>query len=250
MTYKDHFEKLRKIQFTAALESLERDIERYGAPSELFGSFGKLTEAAYQKLLNDRENALRNGLLKVRNNVLQPDYSAIVRSYFESYGKPLALAIEAHLTAEGKNDKFHFIQSAMKFVQDIPYGVQNFKLNPNKTLAGIIPPPAILWAKFGECDSKTLLFCSVLLHRLADEEIAFLLNDGHMLSAVRVEEDEAEEISYWTEDMRKELRVTPEPRFSPMKLGADWFLPCETAGPARLYWGELMTNEQYHYQML
>jgi hypothetical protein len=85
---------------------------------------------------------------------------------------------------------------------------------------------------------------------LAKEDFVFLLTDGHMLSAIRVESDEAEEISFWTEEQRQKLIVSPNPKFTPLNLGKNWYLPCETAGPARLFWGELIEKQNYTFVQL
>jgi hypothetical protein len=84
-----------------------------------------------------------------------------------------------------------------------------------------------------------LLFCSLAKYFVPENDIIFLLTPGHALSAIRVEENDAEEISYLTEDLRAKNPVSPVPIFSPLQYGEQWFLPCETAGPARFYWGEL-----------
>jgi hypothetical protein len=245
MTYKDHFENSQKIYFSAPARDVEADIARYGAPSKLFGSFSGLSESEYENLIKNREDALKMGLLCLDNNSIMPDYAAVVRSYYERYGKVLAKNIEKNLQNEGILNRVNAIQSALKFVQDIPYGIPNPAAEGEKTLAGIIPPPAILSSCFGECDSKMLLFCSLAKYFVPEKDIIFLLTPGHALSAVCVEENEAEEISYLTEDLRAKNPVSPVPVFAPLQYGERWFLPCETAGPARFYWGELPEKDSF-----
>jgi hypothetical protein len=92
--------------------------------------------------------------------------------------------IVGSLAEYGADTRRNRIEFAMRFVQDIPYGIPDFK-DKDRHFGGVHVPPQLLISGYGDCDSKVLLFVGILAYLIPSADIIFLNQKDHVLSAVR-----------------------------------------------------------------
>lgn len=145
---------------------------QFGVPPYIYDPY-RPTE---QELARRRE-AIRNGLFRQNGDYVEPDYNAMAGHYMD-FAEPLHTLLEQ--TSGGRRqDK---IETLLKFIQDIPYGIPPDRL-PDRVIAGVLPPPQMLLERWGDCDSKAVLFASILAHDPSMRAV-FLLVPNHILLAV------------------------------------------------------------------
>ena len=219
--FKDHFNQIHNISFSFDKEKTDEYIDRMGIPYSMFDKF-KLTE----ENLHRNKQILEEGLFKNVNNKLELDYDAVV-SFYRPYCKGIANKLIQLLDAQGQDNTLNRIELTMKFIQDIPYAIPRKNRNVYKN--GCLSPMEVLIDGYGDCDSKTLLFVSILSHMIPAENILFIKGDNHVLTAVHYDE--------------KILKKTDFFRYNRQK-----YYICETAGPARRLFGE-KSLKQSNYEL-
>ncbi|MBN1463994.1 MAG: hypothetical protein JW922_10025 [Paludibacteraceae bacterium] len=181
-TFKDHNGQLQTYNFEFDIEKTKADIKQFGVPESMFEPF--LNTPDVQKR---RAQMTSNGLFKLAGTQLNPDKSAIVAFYRAIYCKPIAERIVETLAQTGMDNRNQRIELAMRFVQDIPYGVPQNVRN-DKYTGGLLTPPEILTQyNYGDCDSKTVLFIGILSYLVDAYDLLFVGIPGHVLSAIRAE---------------------------------------------------------------
>ncbi len=215
IAFKDHKEKQQVFALKYDADMLAQLAERFGFPRAMMGS-GRLTQAQMQRWLAERDQALQNGLFLMRGQTVEPDPSAVVSYYADPVCRPIAEQIVTALNRYETDTRRDRIEMAMRFVQDIPYGIPH-KNHPEKMHAGVLTPPEILYHGFGDCDSKSFLFASILVHLIDPKDVLFLRVPGHMLTAVRAEPASGNAI---------------------LKYKGHSYLVAETAGPGRIPLGK------------
>jgi len=209
--FKDHFNQIHNVSFSFDKEKADESIDRMGIPYSMFDKF-KLTE----ENLRRNKQILEAGLFKNENNKLELDYDAVV-SFYRPYCKGIAEKLISLLNSQDQDNTLNRIELTMKFIQDIPYAIPRKNRNVYKN--GCLAPIEVLIDGYGDCDSKTLLFASILTHMIPTEHILFVKGDNHVLTAVRFDE--------------KVLQKTDFFRYNRKK-----YYICETAGPGRRLFGE------------
>ncbi len=76
------------------------------------------------------------------------------------------------------------IEFAMRFVQDIPYGIPQYE-DKQQHYGGVNVIPKLLITGFGDCDSKVLLFAGIMTYLIPSEDFVFLNQPKHVLSAIK-----------------------------------------------------------------
>lgn len=173
-TFKDFFGRLRDMRFCYPSVEIKEKARRFGISSSLFKPF-------YRWEIQDRKEQCERGLFDP--NTLAPDKSAVVSYYAALVCKPIARAIADALHADGRDTRLNRIRMAMKFVQDIPYGIPDFD-DATRRFGGVIPPPLIMMFGYGDCDSKAMLFAGILSYLIDYRDIIFLKVPLHVLTAV------------------------------------------------------------------
>ncbi|MDH7515433.1 MAG: hypothetical protein QHI48_06150 [Bacteroidota bacterium] len=212
-TFRDHREKTRKAVLRFDAEQMLRDIDRFGIPSAWLGYLSERERRRMRRSLED-------GFFRQEGWTIVIDYPAAVAFYAPDYGRPIAEQIVTTLASEGCDTRMDRIEFAMKFVQDIPYGIPVFS-DRRKEMGGAMPPPLTLRAGFGDCDTKSMLFASIMCYLVPATDIVLLKTRDHVLSAVRSAEPPAGRARTWYLEFE----------------GFRYYL-AETAGPARLGFGE------------
>ncbi|OQX77509.1 MAG: hypothetical protein B6D61_07090 [Bacteroidetes bacterium 4484_249] len=210
-TFKDHFENLQHFSLSYPVELTNLKINKLGIPNWIFDSY-RDTEANKLRRLQ----ILKDGLFMLSGNTIEIDKSAVVNYYSEIFCKPVAEQIVHSLAEYGKDTRRNRIEMAMRFVQDIPYGIPEFA-DKERYYGGVSPPPKVLIEMYGDCDSKAMLFVGILIYLIDKDDIIFLNQSKHVLTAVR---------------------ATPEKGLTFIKYHGDKFLIAETAGPGRRLFGE------------
>jgi hypothetical protein len=110
---------------------------------------------------------------------LQPDHQGLVRDYTDDL-VPLATALGQGLDLDDPDDRRAFARRTLCFVQSIPYE----KRKRGRDYAGYRRPLAVLGAKKGDCDSKSVLYLAILRAALPDLPVAMLYIPNHAFVAV------------------------------------------------------------------
>lgn len=208
--YKDHWNINRLYTHTFSVAELARDIPRYGIPKSIFRSFYPDEEA-------ERNRILKSGLFKLEYDRIGIDYRAVIVTFAQRYCRPIAEHIVQILKSVGRDNRADRIAMAMAFVQDIPYGQPNFD-DENWYFGGLIPPPLLILTGFGDCDSKSVLFCGIMSYLIDCDDLILFSPPNHVLSGIRgVSDGTVTSIQY----------------------GSVRYILCETAGPRRTAFGEL-----------
>jgi hypothetical protein len=178
-TFQDTDNRIHKTEMVLPKEQTDEAISKFGVPRWLLKPY-RVNAANVLK----RNKILKKGLFMVKDSELMPDYNALIE-YYASFTKPIADLL-LKIAKEGKNDSDQKrIELAMRFVQDIPYQVPP-DYRDNKITSGMFSPPEILVKGYGDCDSKTILFISIISHFIEADRILILEQSNHVLSAIRI----------------------------------------------------------------
>jgi hypothetical protein len=88
--------------------------------------------------------------------------------------KPIAAHVVNELTRLGRDGYFNRVQAVLNFVQFIPYGQPNFD-HQDFSYFGVSLPPESLVLNYSDCDSKSLLFATILSHLIDEKNIVLVL---------------------------------------------------------------------------
>lgn len=204
-TFKDHLNKIHTIQIFYDKDRIDIENLVLGVPKSMYESYTITPE-----VINRRNKIIRDGLYITQGNLLRADCNKVV-NYYRPYVKNIANDLLKYLTNNNLDSRDNRINIAMKFVQDIPYGIPT-ELNPYKHDDGIYTPTEILINGYGDCDSKTFLFVGILSYMINPNDILFVDGDNHFFSAIKDYSNEAG--TYF-------------------KYNDKRYYICETAGPGR-----------------
>jgi hypothetical protein len=210
-TFKDHYDHLQQYILRLPLNFTKNEISVFGIPQWLFEPYA---DSDYNRLV--RNKTITAGLFMVDGNKIEVDKNAVIAYYAETFGRPIAEMIIQSLEEYERDTRRDRIEMAMRFVQDIPYGIPDYG-NTNRHFGGVSPPPGVLCNGYGDCDSKALLFASIIIYLVPAEDFVFLNQPDHVLSAIK---DEAKDGDTF------------------IKYNGKQFLLAETAGPAKRSLGE------------
>jgi hypothetical protein len=210
-TFKDNFDLLRTFTWTYNVTKTSKDIARYGVPVSFFENLSE-----EKTMTKERRKMIRHGFYMQSGKYLKPDRSAII-SFYRPYCRPIAGGIINLLASESRNTRKNRIEMALKFVQDIPYGVPMIS-DSTWEVYGMFTPPEVLLRMYGDCDSKAVLL-SCILSYLIDSDDIVLLYQGHDHALVAIEGIPTKEQTYIELDGKK-------------------YIIADVTGPLRLAWGD------------
>jgi len=140
-------------------EDLDNAIASFGIPAGILrdyrGSKSQLEEI-YAGLFHIRE-------YKGSTTVFGVNHNAVVNAYLK-YARPLAALLEKTSSEQDPANRWkNRIAQLLFFTQDIPYGVPA-DIYGDRYYFGFLPPPLCLVKAWGDCDTKSVLFCTILSH--------------------------------------------------------------------------------------
>ena len=103
------------------------------------------------------------------------NYFLMVESLFKNNKDSLRFVFDMFQKAMPIVSDNYFINTVIRFVQDIPYQLPPM-LYKGKATYGIFAPAICLSEGYGDCDTKSLLLCCILAHRY---ELIFLAGTQH-----------------------------------------------------------------------
>lgn len=223
--FRDQFDRFQEFILRYPLAQTREMIERFGIPKWMFERYLETPEE-----IKRRKRVLEEGLFMEEGDFLKVDKSGVVEYYAPVFCRPIAEQIAGVLYDYGRDTYAERISMAMKFVQDIPYGIPEFD-DKDWHYGGILTPPEVLLHMYGDCDSKAILFAGILIYLLDAADVIFLNQPDHILTAIRSK---------------------PQRGQTYVRLGDDTFVLAETAGPARVKFGEkgLFYRGQYKAERL
>jgi hypothetical protein len=151
----------------------DQAIKKYGIPPEMLEPFPD-TPAEHKR----RKILLDEGMHRQSNGVITPDFNALIQ-YYRSFSEPLFRLLEETTKGIPLEDK---IETLLRFVQDIPYAIPE-GLYKGKHISGLITPPHLLIEGWGDCDTKTVLFASILAF-YPQIRMIFIPVPDHLLMAI------------------------------------------------------------------
>ncbi len=179
-TFKDINSELRDVQIKLDQRKTDSAIARYGVPPKYFEPY-IVTEETRMRDKKIKEE----GMFMVDNYWLRPDYRALIL-YYRPFLRPVADLIRKILAKRNEDNERNRIELTMRFVQDIPYAVAP-EVRRGKEILGLFPPLEVLILGRGDCDSKVVLFISILSYLIDPEKIIILKIPGHLMSGIRGE---------------------------------------------------------------
>src|SRR3989304_5077706 len=210
-TFMDHLGNLIHINLEENIDKTDKDTDKFGIPKSFIGPY-----QSTPKIEAERAEIIKTGLFKIYENTLYVDMNAAINYYAPDYCQNISSKLINVLRENNLDNRHHRIEIAMKFAQDIPYGIpDNFE--KKKFTGGAFSIPEILINGYGDCDSKTMLFAGILSYMISSKDIIFVGQKDHMLAAVK---------------------TNPIPGGTYILLEEDKYYIAETAGPGRQAFGE------------
>ncbi|MEZ5082451.1 MAG: hypothetical protein R2750_03225 [Bacteroidales bacterium] len=177
----DQFNNFQQYDLTLPKEQTLQMIFTFGIPTWLFDPY-----IDNEANIKTRSLEIKKGLFVLNENTIEVDKSAVINYYAPAFCRPIAEMIVSSLADYGLDNRQNRIEMAMRFVQDIPYGIPKYE-DKKRHYGGVSPPPRLLIEGFGDCDSKVILFVGILVYLIPAEDIIFLNQNEHVLSAIKSE---------------------------------------------------------------
>lgn len=217
-SFRDHHYQPRQVVLNMPVEQTQHMVSRFGIPKEMLQPY-----MATEEVIRLREQIMREGMFAAGSRVITADLSAVT-SYYRPYCEQIAIQLLQQLAIEGTDSRRNRIELAMKFVQDIPYGVPNLD-ESERYFGGLLTPPEVMLYRYGDCDSKSVLFAGILSFMIDPDDIVFLRCPDHVLTGISGQPEKGQFYVIGLEDGKK-------------------YILAETAGPGRVGWGNPGTNFQ------
>jgi len=202
-SFADHHNRPTVWSWTYPKYSIDSLTFYYGVSPKLFEAT-VWTEEQYKLQMK----ALEKGLFMDDGDYIVPDLMAIVEEH-HFITEPIYKLAELHLGDE--KNFFSLLDLVLKFCQDMEYRVPPQE-EGGKFIGGVYPPSMSLVKGYGDCDSKGVLFASILAHN-PDYKVLGLRITGHLFMAVK---------------------GVPRPYFKTVMYHGAEYIVCEPVGPARL----------------
>jgi hypothetical protein len=142
------------------------------------------------------------------------DYNHVIQ-ISQELGNPIAMFIKTELEKKGKDSYENRIRAALNFVQFIPYGVPEFD-HEGDIYWGLALPHESLAISYSDCDSKSVLFATILVHLIRPENIIMIGCDmkdmgPHMIAGVAGFNYPGEYVAHNGKDFLLIETTTPHP---------------------------------------
>jgi hypothetical protein len=160
--------------------------------------------------------------MRLNDDEIAVDYERFVREATE----PLADCFKA-LQGLGRGRSGPSLDLFLTFIQDLRYELPQKVDQEGRETLGFRVPTAVMVEGAGDCDSKSVVFCS--LWRQLPGRVLLVLVPGHALVAVEGK---------------------PGPGQASVRLGNRYYILCEVAGPGRFKPGETDVSGSFEYVLI
>jgi len=204
-SYQDIIENLYMWEWLLRQADVDRSLNAYGLPRDFFQNY-------YDKEKTDM--ILKKGFFRYdKDGYICTDYNAVL-NYYHRFTEPLYVILKNKVGAEAPLTDY--IEELLRFCQDIPYKRPG-DYYKGKYIWDFYTPVHIMLEREGDCDSKSVLFASVLMHdRRFRDKIVYITVSGHLLLGI---EGEPNPYQDWVEFQGKK------------------YIVCDPVGPAHTAFG-------------
>lgn len=115
------------------------------------------------------------------SNDPEKNYFAMIKAMFNNERDSLRFMFDMFKKALPSVSDTYFINTVIRFIQDIPYKIPP-SIYKGKVTSGIFPPVICLTEGYGDCDTKSLLLCCILGHKY---ELIFLTGARHAFIGIK-----------------------------------------------------------------
>jgi len=182
---------MQELRCKVALDSIDIDaaIEQFGVPKSW-------TSLSYtdEKDLSEKQQALeakasRHGIKIMENgNQFVVDYTWVIRESTKEL-RDVAKGIRSTARKQGYRSRRELVGAFASFVQSLPYRIPpDFRINEEGEqilTGGAMMPIETLVKQWGDCDSKSMLFAS-LVRSIDLVKVAFIVMNDHLFAAVQL----------------------------------------------------------------
>lgn len=175
-SYRDIMEDLYMWEWLLQQAEIKRSLSDYGLPKSFFQNYYDEEQA---------ERVLKKGFFRYdKDGYISTDYNAVLR-YYHKYTEPLYVLLKKKVGDDAPLTDY--IEELLRFCQDIPYKRPGDYYG-NKYIWDFYTPVHIMLEREGDCDSKSVLFASVLMHdRRFRDKIVYITVAGHLLLGIEGE---------------------------------------------------------------
>ena len=170
-------------------EEAEAAINQFGIPKEWTSISYRDEEDLKKKQAELREKSLLHGIkMKENDNQYSVDYSWVVNRSTRDVLQ-IAKTIRSIARRQGYRSKRELVGAFASFVQSLEYRIPpDHRVNDDGDeilTAGAMMPLETLSKQWGDCDSKSMLFAS-LVRSINLVQVSFIVMNAHLFAAVRL----------------------------------------------------------------
>ena len=174
-TFRDQDKNDRTWHWSYPEDVTDQMIGDFGVPKFIFQPYVPSDTATRRRM-----NLVSQGMFEMENNQIGPDMNKMI-NYYRPFLEPISQLVDNTLGSDATWRSR--AEMVIKFVQDIPYGVPPDEQG-NRYTGGIFPPPQVFVNMYGDCDSKVVLYSS-LLSFFNDYEVLILQEATHVLTGIK-----------------------------------------------------------------
>jgi len=180
--FQDHNTVSRNFQYSFDKKLVNILIEKFGFNKQIIEPFYYTNDSGYELHTKNMMTKLQNGLFILNDDSINVNHQSFI-NYYKKFAKPLSEYIINTLVSDDKDTEMDRIRFTMSFIQDISYGQPSFD-HGDWMYNGVATPPEILLLGYGDCDSKTYLFISILSYLIDIDKVVIIITENHFLSAI------------------------------------------------------------------
>jgi len=182
--------KYFKVRIPISRDLLNEAIQSYGLPEEWFDITYTDFIDKVKKQVDLRKRLAARGInyVAIENRIASIDYNWMISKSFYHTQQPFDVLYEES-KKNGYNDSRKIFGFFSSFVQNIPYGyVPEWRIGPTGKkiyIYGITMPLETLANGFGDCDTKSVLFASLISH-FRNVKVIFIELEQHIFVGVNM----------------------------------------------------------------
>jgi hypothetical protein len=208
----DSSESLFKIKLYA--QNTSSVVSQYGIGTDIVESADGKIRIIANDVSTLQRNMNKDGFYFNSIDDFGINYNHVIQ-ISQELGNPIAMFIKTELEKKGKDSYENRIRAALNFVQFIPYGVPEFD-HEQDIYWGLALPHESLAISYSDCDSKSVLFATILVHLIRPENIIMagcVMKDmgAHMIAGVAGFNYPGEYVAHNGKDFLLIETTTPHP---------------------------------------